>query len=672
MITEPTQALQISLDSIRDQSCVVAGYLEVMVSGGSGPYQLNWQDDNSNSLIRDNLTGGLEYILDVTDDSGCMTSDTFRPIDERATVIATITAPENVLTCSTTGITLSAGGNNTQPVDYEWFGPDGSPITTSDNLSITNPGTYRVSITDPANGCSAEDSFVITRTADTLALVFLDEYRLDCSINSVDLDIEATNFNGPATYSWFDEAMVQIGTGTTLAGITTEGIYTVRGIRDDNNCATTISTLVTVDREAPQVTAEFPTLLSCNASIATSEVQILNVANPEYNWSTIDGVFTGNASEQNITATQVGTYSLRVTNPDNGCFTNVSALLTVDERTLVANAGADQLLSCGDNPTILAATVSPNLAGTQFRWFNQSGEEISGDRNLIPTAGGTFMLEVTHPETGCTSTDEVTVNSEGPTSAVLTIQQPPCEEIGGTVTVSNVDGGLPPYSFLIDGQPNGNVTAGLLTSIPAGFHTLTIEDANGCRYEEEVQIVEPDEFTGSAENIEIRLGEVAILGVRTNRSTELSQLTWTAPVDLSCVNCPNPEANPMSSFTADVLITDADGCELRLSQNVFVDERNLVYTPNAFSPGIPDGLNDRFMIYADTRFVMNVNSFMIFDRWGNAVYSESDFLPGDESRGWNGENRGKMMPGGVYIFVTEVTLWDGRKELFRGTVNLVR
>lgn len=671
VITQPDQELLVSLDSVRNQNCLQAAYLAVSVHGGTAPYQLSWQDNNSTAPVRDNLPGGLEYILTTTDQAGCTRSDTFHPLDERTTVLAAIAAPENQLSCTTTSITLTATPNNPQPVDYQWFNPQGATIGAGTSVVATTSGTYRLSVTDPANSCTATADFSITRTADSLALD-LPNYQIDCGNSFVDLEVTATNFSGPVTYTWFNEAMVQIGTGPILPSVTSEGTYTVSGVRTDNGCETRVATQVLIDVERPVILADFSTRLTCAIDTATLQVQVQNVTNPAYNWRTTDGNFTGSNTDASLAVTQPGTYTVRVTNLDNECFTEATDLLLFDDRTLMANAGVDQLLRCGTDPNELTGSSSPVLAGTSYRWLSTTGEELAAGSMFLPMAGGQFTLEVTHPETGCISIDEVTIQNEGPTGLMYTIQQPPCVEIGGTITVTEVMNGRPPFQFFLDGQLVAPANSGSLSGIEAGFHDLTVVDVNGCTHTEEIQLTEPAVFTGNAPDQEIRLGEVAVLGITTNRDQAVDQLIWNAPIELSCLACPNPEASPLSSFIADVLVIDDAGCELRLRQNVYVDERNLVYLPNAFSPGIRDGFNDRFVIYADPRFVTSINYLAIYDRWGNAVFIEQDFLPSDENKGWDGTVRGREMPSGAYVFVTEVTLWDGRKELFRGTVNLVR
>ena len=49
-----------------------------------------------------------------------------------------------------------------------------------------------------------------------------------------------------------------------------------------------------------------------------------------------------------------------------------------------------------------------------------------------------------------------------------------------------------------------------------------------------------------------------------------------------------------------------------------------------------------------------------------------NFSPGDEMFGWDGTWRGKEADSGVYVFLAEVKFIDGKTEMFKGDVTLIR
>jgi gliding motility-associated-like protein len=104
---------------------------------------------------------------------------------------------------------------------------------------------------------------------------------------------------------------------------------------------------------------------------------------------------------------------------------------------------------------------------------------------------------------------------------------------------------------------------------------------------------------------------------------------------------------------------------------VQVDKRIPVYAPNAFSPN-GDNSNDYFTLFAKPNQVLEISALSIFDRWGNQVFDATSFPPNEESQGWDGTSRGQLLNSGVYVYMAEVTLIDGRKLQLEGEVLLMR
>ena len=95
-----------------------------------------------------------------------------------------------------------------------------------------------------------------------------------------------------------------------------------------------------------------------------------------------------------------------------------------------------------------------------------------------------------------------------------------------------------------------------------------------------------------------------------------------------------------------------------------------VFVPNAFSPN-GDGMNDVLILFSPGD-VQQVKSFRIFDRWGELVFNRQNFLPNYAVNGWDGRFQGQKMGLGVYVYMAEVLLIDGRIEVVSGDVTLIR
>ena len=146
---------------------------------------------------------------------------------------------------------------------------------------------------------------------------------------------------------------------------------------------------------------------------------------------------------------------------------------------------------------------------------------------------------------------------------------------------------------------------------------------------------------------------------------------WLDPLgnSLDCLNCEQPNAQPFFDVQYNLTITTEEGCVATDSMLIFVEKNRNVYIPNAFSPN-NDGINDLFYIYS--KGVVKINTFQVFDRWGNLVFESEEGFTNDPTLGWNGKFNGERMNAAVFVYWAELEYLDGIKELKKGDVTLVR
>lgn len=100
------------------------------------------------------------------------------------------------------------------------------------------------------------------------------------------------------------------------------------------------------------------------------------------------------------------------------------------------------------------------------------------------------------------------------------------------------------------------------------------------------------------------------------------------------------------------------------SLNVIVADGPYLTIPNAFTPN-GDGNNDWFKILAAG--YKKLNSYKVFDRWGNMVFSTMDFR-----KGWDGTYKGKNCPVGTYFWLITATDVNNQEKMIKGDVTLIR
>ncbi len=117
-------------------------------------------------------------------------------------------------------------------------------------------------------------------------------------------------------------------------------------------------------------------------------------------------------------------------------------------------------------------------------------------------------------------------------------------------------------------------------------------------------------------------------------------------------------------YTITLITTNQYGCTHAHSDIVKIEPVITAYIPNAFTPD-GDGINDLFFIHG-YGIVEEDFHFMIFDRWGELVYSTSSFIP------WDGTNRGTSAQIDVYVYKVQYKDVFGQLHEQTGHVSLLR
>lgn len=161
----------------------------------------------------------------------------------------------------------------------------------------------------------------------------------------------------------------------------------------------------------------------------------------------------------------------------------------------------------------------------------------------------------------------------------------------------------------------------------------------------------------------VQLGTVVSGGV-------LSAWRWQQDPFLSCTNCLSPVVTP--SFTKDYMLIAKNeyACLDTAIATVRVFTGGLINLPSAFSPN-RDGLNDIFYVLAGQGVAL-VKDFAIFNRWGQRVFEANNFPANDPRFGWDGTFKGVEAPPGAYVYQLRLAVANGKDQVFKGTIMLVR
>ncbi|MCB9285482.1 MAG: gliding motility-associated C-terminal domain-containing protein [Lewinellaceae bacterium] len=468
--------------------------------------------------------------------------------------------------------------------------------------------------------------------------------------------------------------------------------YTLMSVEDVvTGCSNTASGSITVTVNNPVFagTADVPVELCANVPQVIALADLLTGEDTGGVWTetsaipSVGGAFNAAAGTFNTAGQAPGTYKFRYfmdgTPP---CMDDNETVTVVVHPLPVADAGAAQQLTCDAVAVNVGGSGTSTGPDYSYEWTLAGSPTVIGtDAMLTVSEAGTYQLTVVNTQTGCSTTDQVSVsqNIETPAATIIT-QDVSCNGYAdGLILVESVTGGKPPYMFSFNGAPFSNQQQ--FSGLSGGDYLLAVQDANGCESQILVNIVEPQELTANLiANIQpdnegnyiIELGdELNLLLQSSFPIADLDTIIWTPANLVECndVFCSSVTLAPQEGGLFTVTVNRGP-CEASDQLRLLVKIPRPVYIPNIFSPNL-DGQNDIFFIQAGKQ-VQQIRTFQIFNRWGEPVFQADNFLPNDISIGWDGTYRGKDLNPGVYTWFVEVEYVDGYVEILKGDVTLLR
>lgn len=492
--------------------------------------------------------------------------------------------------------------------------------------------------------------------------------ELLCHDDRTNLSVEISGGSAPFTIYWtnadnnISDSLI-IADSTAVLNDLSAGDYIIELI-DNNNLITTDTQIIAAPSAIEVMLEVIPTNCeqSMDGAITISAISGGTGSNYSYDWS--NGVSSSNA----INNLNQGTYNLTVTD-ENGCTTTQEAIVEMDG-WIDIQLQADDISCFGMSDGALAATATGKNAPFNYQWEGNGVTDTNS--NIGNLQAGIYNLTVTDATGVCNQVQTAEIQEPAPITANAIIDRTAfCDLITeSTVTISDVVNNRGAVSYSSDGI---NFTDSNIFTLSAGTtFTLVLQDEAGCTADLEVTTPTPSGLELSLPTeLTVRLGDNHEIISNIEAVGNIS-IDWSPTEGLSCTDCPNPIATPSQTTTYTITVSDDNGCSKEASVIVYLTTTRRVYTPNAFSPN-EDGLNDRFTIFTSTD-AQSVNSLRIFNRWGEQVYEAPDgFVPGDDRDfGWNGQFNGKNAPTGTYVYFAEITFVDGRTEIFKGEVNLMR
>ena len=628
------------------------GEAQVVPSGSAGNYTFTW-DNGQNTALATNLIGGETYCVVVTDGIGC-SKDTCFEMPYYVHFEPEVTGSSVDCFGDSDGTLEFTAAFGVPPYLYSWKNNlntlSGSGVITEDNQMVLvenlPAGQYEVYFEDIIFDTTV---LVQVEEPDALEVESINLLHASC-FGACDGSIQLNITGGTPPY----EAIWSTGSINDQINDLCQGTYLVN-ITDANGCTVNYSYEIAQPEEFIATAIEVQAV-----SCFEGEDGIASVAT---NGTPSTFIWDNGETTETVAGLEGGEYFVTVTN-DDGCTAESSVWVNTPGTPVEVTIELLQPVRCkgGSDGTLIADVTGPGTAFT----YNWSNGALADTADGLST--GTYTVTVEN-ELGCQATATFVLDEPGEIAISFSTNQLSCNDPldGGVVSIEQIFGGVPPYTFSADGavySDNEDVTGFF-----AGSQTLYVMDAGGCIREIPVTIAGPVEIIVELGNdISIELGDEVTLNAQVNIS-DVNYSWLPEPVD-PCGDCSSIEVLPTESGIYSVIVTDQFDCTETADIFIEVLKNRKVFVPNAFSPN-GDGFNDLFMPFTGNG-VSSVQEFRVFDRQGNNVFAAVNFAPGDVLSAWDGHFKGQMMQPGVFVWFAKIDFIDGVTEVFKGEVNLIR
>jgi hypothetical protein len=566
-----------------DCSSTGAGAIELLVSGGTPPYTIQWIDPSlptDNQLVTPILKTGLgagNYYVRANDSTIPVNNDVYINIPISSGVCASIVATQNTTCSLNNGAVTGTSTSDYSSTSFSLYRSDNTFIqtlvTNQSNVEFGSltAGTYYMIALD-LGGCTGRTPNFIIEESEPLNFGLYSVPDSSCGGSSIG-KIFITGLTGqpPFTYLWSNTF-----TTSSITGLT-PGIYSVQ-VTDGYGCNLSKSIEVV---EVPPLgfgifTATEPTCFLSNGVI---NLTVTGGTAPYYYSASTGNVLISYSKTFSLSGLSSGNYSFLVT--DAGlCTINVGTSLSTPLGIASVNVSSQNSTCSSVNGSITVSVVG-GVTPYVYTLIYPDGNVISVSNNQTSQlfsnlSGGTYTVAV-QDNSGCSYMQEQTLITENKFTIATEVTGTTCGQNNGVIFVTSSTGSTLPLDFSLDGTTNiidTNLSAVTFSNITAGQHTITVTDATGCVQSSQVFVSAGVPLNYSLYSTSCGDGQNGSITTFINSGTPPFNFNWSN-------NVPNnPQQIQVSGLTAgtySLTVIDSDGCSLLRSTTITCDTNYTSY-----------------------------------------------------------------------------------------------
>ena len=526
------------------------GFINLNVNGGTPPFTYLWSN-GATTLNISNLCADT-YTVTVKDSKNCTKTQSF-VLTEPAGM--TLTETHVDVTChgfNNGSIDLSVGGTYTNPLSFNWSGPNGY-TSTQEDISSLYAGTYTVTVTDGGSCSKTLSVNIIEQSNITITAAIVHVSCNGSSDGSINITVSngvapySYNWTGPGSFNSTNEDLIGIGQGTYSLTVT-----------DALGCQKDTSFDIT--QPYPIVITHTQQNVSCNG-LADGAIDLtVSDGNPPYSYS-----WTGPScpcgNNEDLTNLLAGIYNVTVT--DLVSCTETYSVTITEPSPLNVTETHTNILCFGESTGTITLTPSGGTAPYSYNW---TGPSCPCNGNALTNlSAGTYDVTVTDANNCSVTLNIVLTEPSAALSVTETHTNVTCfGGSDGSISL-NVSGGTSPYSYNWTG-PSCPCNGNSLTNLMAGTYDVTVTDANGCTDILNIIISEPSDIILSETHTNILCyGQcTGTIDLTISGGTTPYSYNWTG---ISCP-CSGTSLTNLCADTYSVTVTDANSCTKTLNIDI--------------------------------------------------------------------------------------------------------
>ncbi|MBI1226001.1 MAG: HYR domain-containing protein [Bacteroidetes bacterium] len=422
-----------------------------------------WTGPNGFSSNQQNpsVSATGNYTVTATNSiNGCSSSATVAVTLNTTPPVANAGAGFNLNCHVSSGKLNGTGSSQGAGFTYAWTTVNGNITAGANTLmpTVNAVGTYVLTVTNQANGCTASASTTVTLSPPvTVSVTSMDATCF--AFPSGSATATPSGGTGFYSYTWSNGVHVQTANGLMV------GTYTVT-ISDGNGCTATGTATIGQPATALNLAISATPQSAPGMNDGTANVNVTGGNAPYfYNWNS-------GQTTPNITGLAPGAYTVSVSDMNN-CSASATVNVNAAACSLTASISTTNANCFGSATGSATVTVNNQMPPVQYNWSNGSTQATAN--NL---AAGAYSVSVSDAS-GCSQFFNFTIAEPSQLTVVELFHNDascPGGVADGTVTAA-VNGGTQPYTYA---WTNGS-SAATAGGLSVGTYTLSVTDANGCQ-----------------------------------------------------------------------------------------------------------------------------------------------------------------------------------------------